>query len=104
MRELIAPIDKEFHDIREGDYKAELNPESYAKSQALASDLHKNNSNGIVYPSVRHKEGECLAIFWPDAVSIPTQGGHWQYHWDGKKIDYIKQLDGIGKEHRVFKL
>lgn len=104
MRELIAKIDNEFHDIRDNGYQDELNPDNYEKSHMLAKNLRSANSNGIVFPSVRKQEGECLAAFWPDVVSIPTQGSHWQYHWDGKKFDYVKQLDNNAGPPKVYKL
>lgn len=104
MRELVAKIDNEFHDIRSGEYQEELNPDSYDKSHLFAKNLRATNSNGIVFPSVRKQGGECLAAFWPDVVSIPTQGSHWQYHWDGKKFDYVQQLDNNSVSPKVYKL
>ena len=38
------------------------------------------------HPSVRHKGGQCIAIFWPNVVGIPIQERHLQYEWDGKKV------------------
>jgi len=29
----------------------------------------------------------------PDVVPIPTQGGHFAYHWNGSAVDYVKKLD-----------
>ena len=104
MRELIAKIDNVFHDIRVGSFQDELDPDSYVKSHIFAKNLRADNSNGIVFPSVRNDGGECLAAFWPDVVSIPTQGSHWQYHWNGEKFDYIKQLDDNKDSPKVYKL
>lgn len=104
MRELIAKIDNQFHDIRGEGYQDELNPDNYDKSHIFAKTLRSENSNGIIFPSVRKQGGECLAAFWPDVVSIPTQGSHWQYHWDGEKFDYVKQLDNNAESPKVYKL
>lgn len=103
MRELIAKVDNDFHDIRGKGFQDELNPNNYEKSHIFAKNLRAENSNGIVFPSVRKKGGECLAAFWPDVVSIPKQGSHWQYHWDGKKFDYVKKLDN-NEAPKVYKL
>jgi len=26
-------------------------------------------------------------------IPIPTQGGHFAYHWNGAAVDYVKRLD-----------
>lgn len=104
MREIIATINHRFHDLRQGNYAKYLQMDDYTSSQDLAKQLRSKGGNGIVYPSVRHEGGECLAVFWPDIVSAPTQGGHWVYHWDGEKVDYVKQLDNSEEKSTVYKL
>jgi len=44
--------------------------------------------------------GNCIAIFWPDVIPIPTQGAHFAYHWNGDAVDYVKRLD-TGEVMRV---
>jgi RES domain-containing protein len=91
MRELVCAVDTAFHDIRRTDmFKACLDPDSYTASQALARTLRDKGSDGIVYPSVRDREGECVAAFWPDVVGLPVQGRHLAYHFDGAKVDLIR--------------
>lgn len=81
-------IDRVMHDIRGGGYEALLrpDPDDYVQPQALATILRKSGSNGIVYPSVRHRGGDCIAAFWPNVVTIPTQERHLQLKWDGASI------------------
>jgi RES domain-containing protein len=43
-------------------------PECYAGPQHLAAELLAAQSNGVIYPSVRHKGGTCLACFRPALV------------------------------------
>jgi RES domain len=78
-------INKVMHDIRGGSFSEMLSPsvDDYAKPQAFAKVLRNADSNGIVYPSVRHVGGECIAAFWPNVVSIPTQERHIELKWDG---------------------
>ena len=88
-RELIGTVHTSLHDLR-GDlqFATALDPTNYAPSQVLARRLRDaENSNGIIYPSVRYPEGEAIAVFWPDVVSIPTQGRHLCYRWDGNHVD-----------------
>jgi RES domain-containing protein len=53
--------------------KPEPVPECYLPSQALARQLLAQQSNGIVYPSVRRKGGTCLACFRPALVVLPRR-------------------------------
>lgn len=92
FRELVGSVDAELHDLRIGDHAAALDPASYVGSQALAASLRAANSNGIVYPSVRYPEGECIAAFFPDVVGPPAQGRHLSYHWNGRRISHVTDL------------
>ncbi len=56
----------QFHDIRNDPrFRNCLDPNSYITSQQLATRLLGQGSAGIVYPSVRHKSGTCIACFRP---------------------------------------
>jgi RES domain len=81
-------INKEMHDIRGGAYGHLLSPDvmNYGQPQGFAKVLRSANSNGIVYPSVRHAGGECIAAFWPTSVAIPTQDRHVRLRWDGASM------------------
>ena len=48
-------------------------PQCYLPSQLLARQLLAQQSNGIFYPSVRHKGGTCLACFRPALVYQPRR-------------------------------
>nr|WP_109355907.1 RES family NAD+ phosphorylase [Sphingorhabdus sp. EL138] len=97
-RELIGSIDAELIDLRGGDYLALLDPVDYTASQSFANEARKANVDGVVYPSLRQPGGECFAAFWPNVMSIPLQGRHISYHWNGNRVDYIRDLaiDGDG--------
>ncbi len=91
FRELVGSIDARMHDIRRDGELAEcLDPDSYLASQALARELRADGSNGLAYPSVRDADGQCVAAFWPDVISIPKQGRALAYHFDGARIDLIR--------------
>jgi hypothetical protein len=90
-RELIGRVDHSFHNLTERKDHAEcLAPDDYVASQSLARDLRQNGSSGILYPSVRHEGGLCLAAFWPDVIGIPVQGRHFAYHFNGEFIDMYR--------------
>jgi hypothetical protein len=81
-------FDRPMHDLRIGDHKMFLDPDpaNYAPAQELARQLRETESNGIVYPSVRHRAGECIAVFWPDLVPRPIQTKKITLKWDGAAI------------------
>lgn len=89
MRVLLGRIDNRFDDVAalpDPPRAQILDPESYAASQPFGAALRAAGSNGLVYPSVRHASGRCVAAFRPRAVGIPVQSKHLQYHWDGTRV------------------
>ena len=92
LRELIGEISATLDDLRAGDHAALLDPDDYGASHAFAIEARGRDSDGIVYPSVRDAGGECFAAFYPDVMSIPVQGRHICYHWDGERIDRIRDV------------
>jgi RES domain len=72
----LADFRGEFHDIRSDSRFAEcLDPNSYTASQKLARELLEMGSAGIMYPSVRHAGGTCIACFRPVLVNNVRKGG-----------------------------
>ena len=71
----LADFRYEFHDIQgDSDFADCLAPNSYAASQTLGHKLLTSGSAGIVYPSVRHKGGVCIACFRPPLVLNVREG------------------------------
>ena len=91
FRELIGSVDAYFDDVSGRDEL--LDSDDYAASQIFGTERRAAGSNGLFWPSVRFAGGNCIAAFWPDVVPIPTQGGHFAYHWNGSTVDYVKRLD-----------
>jgi RES domain-containing protein len=70
-----ADFRHEFHDIRgDPDFVDCLDPNSYTTSQTLGLKLLTSGSAGIVYPSVRDKDGLCIACFRPPLVLNVQEG------------------------------
>lgn len=87
LRELTARIGGDLHDLRGTGFADCLNPDDWTAAQALATTLHRDGSDGIVYPSVRWPAGQAAALFWPDLIHLPiVQARTLQYHWDGKRV------------------
>jgi hypothetical protein len=68
--DFLADFRGQFRDIRNDPrFRNCLDPDSYSTSQQLATRLLEQGSAGIVYPSVRHKSGTCIACFRPALVN-----------------------------------
>jgi hypothetical protein len=90
-----ADFDASFHDVRgrSGQEYADLHhPSSYRRSQAFARDLLDAGSNGVVYRSVRHAGGECLACFRPGLVGNVRVAAHYEYRWEGSGTPRVIRL------------
>jgi hypothetical protein len=80
----LADFTASFHDLRRArDFRACLDPETYVASQALAERLMAAESLGVIYPSVRHAGGTCLACFRPALVSNVRRGKTFRFTWNG---------------------
>ena len=105
FREIVMAVDADLHDLRPLAEEPDpvLDPDSYVASQALARALRGSGSGGIAYPSVRHPGGKCVALFYPDCASNPLQGRHLDYHWDGARVDLVRDA-GPGAVFRIVDL
>ena len=71
----LADFRHEFHDIRATtDFVDCLDPNSYTASQRLGVTLLNEGSAGVVYPSVRYKNGVCIVCFRPPLVLNVQEG------------------------------
>lgn len=61
-------------------------PALYGPAQRWAAALQGAGRHGIVYDSVRHAGGECVAVFTPRSVSRCVVAGYFAYDWDGSSI------------------
>lgn len=81
----LADFGGEYHDIRGDDNFSDcLNADSYVASQGLADRLLAEDSPGVIYPSVRHAGGDCLACFRPALVGNVRKNARYRFTWTGK--------------------
>ncbi len=102
MRTYIGNVALLLHDIRGPEFRGchSPDPASYGESQAFAAQWRSKGANGLLYRSVRHPGGQCIAAFKPKTVTIPVQGPHLKYFWDGDK-QRITHWAEIGEAHRL---
>jgi hypothetical protein len=87
MRTYLAEVKAKLEDIRARPRSSALyDPVSYAASQPFGLRLRRAGADGIVYDSVRHRGGQCVAAFRPKVIAPCVQGPHLIYAWDGTSI------------------
>ena len=93
MRVWGGTLRKTLHDVRGPKYVAlhdpAPRPEDHPLAQAFGKMLRARDSWGILYRSVRHEGGQCVAVLRPPALSLPTHGAHLVYAWDGERITHV---------------
>ena len=99
FRELIGPVDADLDDatgradlLHPDDYRAShiFGAERYPHPDCRAIERRAAGSNDITWPSIHYPEGQCIAVFWPNVIPIPTQGAHFACHWNGAAVDFVK--------------
>lgn len=86
MRVYVAHLNGDLHDARDGVSAAVYNPANYSAGQALGRQLRASGSNGIIFNSVRHAGGTCVAVFRPRLLSHCRQERHLTYQWNGERV------------------
>ena len=83
-----------FHDIRSSArrYEPLYRPDTYDASQQFARELMAEGSNGVVYRSVRHAGGECVACFRPRLVRNVRVAAHYEFRWEGRETPIVRKL------------
>ena len=94
--ELIADFIGTFHDVRSVKgtpaYLSGDTATAYPAGQRLAADLRGQGSRGLVYPSMRHRSGTCIAAFKPNVVQNLRQGGLWRLSWTGSPEAAVERV------------
>jgi hypothetical protein len=93
--ELFASMAGEFVDLRSHASHPCLNPDpaiGYPLGNAIADAAIARGLNGIVYPSVRHAGGTCLAALLPHAVQSVAPGGLYRFTWSGDEDPTIARM------------
>jgi hypothetical protein len=95
--ELHASFAGEFVDLRQHIDHVCLHPEKgigYPAGNALADAARARGLNGIIYPSVRHAGGTCIAALFPHAVQSVAQGDVYRMIWRGRREPTVEKVAG----------
>lgn len=95
MRVYVGRVRKPLLDVRGDRFRELHSPHDYSLPQAFAYTRRAAGDWGLVYNSVRHPGGVCVAAFRPPVVSIPTQGAALAYVWDGERISTVYEKSAV---------
>jgi hypothetical protein len=95
MRAYVGRPLKPLLDVRGAKYAQLHDPDDYATPQAFAKPWREKGEWGLVYRSVRHEGGECIAAFRPQAVSIPVAAAALAYVWNGERISEVYEKSEV---------
>jgi RES domain len=87
----LADVSATFHDLRpvRRVFRDCLDPGSYVHSQHLAETLLDAGGLGVVYPSVRHAGGTCVAVFRPALVMNVRKAKTYRFTWSGTPVPKV---------------
>lgn len=93
LRLYLVDLDARLTDVRK--HPEYHDPDDYAVSQRLGSELRAAGRDGVLYRSVRDPRGLCAAIFKPAVLHRCRQSRHYAFHYDGKRIVAIDELSTV---------
>ena len=95
MRAYVGKLNESMKDVRAPRFKSLHDPNDYSVSQVFGKLRREQRDFGLVYNSVRHVGGECVAVFRPKAVSLPVAGAALGYVWDGARITHVYEKSDV---------
>jgi RES domain-containing protein len=69
-----------------------VDPDDYGHAQGIGRQLRAGGAQGILYPSVRHAGGECLAALRTGLVKNCLHAAYLEYNWNGRGIDAVFEV------------
>lgn len=72
-----------------------VDPDDYSFTQSIGRSLRAEGVLGIVYPSVRHARGQCLAAFRTALVKGCLHAAYLEYQWNGEAIEAVFEVNRV---------
>lgn len=72
-----------------------VDPDDYAYPQSIGRTLRAEGAAGILYPSVRHAGGQCLAALRTGLLKNCAHAAYLEYQWNGQGIDAVFEVNQV---------
>jgi hypothetical protein len=73
-----------------------VDPDNYGYAQGIGRTLRGEGALGILYPSVRHSGGQCLAALKTSLLKNCVHAAYLEYNWNGREIDAVFEVAQVG--------
>jgi hypothetical protein len=97
MRLYSVEVEGEAADLRQAAISDPLiiDPDNYGHTQDIGRKLRSEGCPGILYPSVRNPEGECLAALRTGILRDCLHAAYLEYNWNGRAIDAVFEVSRL---------
>ncbi|MEO6422723.1 MAG: RES family NAD+ phosphorylase [Candidatus Nitrotoga sp.] len=72
-----------------------VDPDDYTYAQSIGRILRAEGVQGILYPSVRHPAGECMAALRTSLLKDCLHAAYLEYNWNGHDIDAVLEVSQV---------
>ncbi|MEQ1592921.1 MAG: RES family NAD+ phosphorylase [Thiobacillaceae bacterium] len=72
-----------------------VDPDDYGHAQGIGRTLRKQDAQGMIFPSVRHPGGECLAALRTGILKNCLHAAYLEYNWNGQVIDAVFEVSQL---------
>ena len=106
MQSYVGAIAKPLEDLRGPAFEHFHQPsvETWTVCQAYGRERRRAGAWGLLYPSARHPGGECIGVFRPAAVSIPTRKTLYRYCWNGATVHRVLTISEVRDFSPVYRV
>jgi hypothetical protein len=97
QRLYVGRIREPMDDVRGAAFEHLRSPDldTYPVCQAFGRARREAGAAGLFYRSARRDGGECIGAFRPTAVTLPTQGKHFRYVFDGERVASVLTISEL---------
>ncbi len=106
MQSYVGFIVKPLEDLRGAAFAHLHQPslDTWPICQAYGRERRRAGAWGLLYPSARHQGGECIGVFRPSAVSIPTRDTLYRYCWNGATVYRVLTISEVRDYSPVYRV
>ena len=106
MQSYVGEISKPLEDLRGASFEHLHQPslDTWPICQAYGRERRHAGAWGILYPSARRTGGECIGVFRPNAVSIPTRDTLYRYCWNGATVHRVLTISEVRDFSPVYRV
>ncbi len=106
MQSYTGVLTKPLEDLHGPAFEHLLQPsvETWPICQSYGRERRHAGAWGLLYPSARRNGGECIGVFRPRAVSVPTRDTLYRYCWNGSTVHRVLTISEVRDFSPVYRV